>query len=121
MSSNANATAESTASSSTSTKRFSARDLFVATPDSSVSLATANKALATYDDKLKGKQTHLDNPVLDVRAQEARRLRQAEKKKGTIGKKQRKKQLTRKEKVLLGDVGGQSLGKDANLTYVVTA
>ncbi|KAI9341972.1 Rof/RNase P-like protein [Obelidium mucronatum] len=62
-----------------------------------------------YDDKLRGKQTHLDNPVKDVKTAEAARRRRGERR-----LRRRKAALTRAEKTRLGDCGkpGGSLRYD---------
>ncbi|KAJ3076837.1 RNase P/RNase MRP complex subunit [Podochytrium sp. JEL0797] len=107
------------ATSTSDSAAFAPKDLFLA-PSAPGSVASGFKALATYDDKLKGRQAHLDNPVKDAGLREAARRERNQKTKGMIGKRpRRKKLLTRKEKDELGDVGAKALGKTANLTYAM--
>ncbi|KAJ3244262.1 RNase P/RNase MRP complex subunit [Chytriomyces hyalinus] len=71
---------------------------------------------AVADMKLRGKVAHLDNPIKDPVRKLADKTKNEERKKGKFGKKRRKKTLTRKEKIELGDIGKP---KGDNLSYAL--
>ncbi|KAI8618126.1 Rof/RNase P-like protein [Chytriomyces sp. MP71] len=83
--------------------------------DTANNAVTAGRRLdAVIDSKLKGKSAHLENPVKDaVKRQEEKEARDR-RRMGRVGSAKRKKTLSRKERVALGDVGKPA---DKNISY----